>query len=352
MEDEDRFGSFWDSLDEDEDDDSTSNALVEQKPMLPEKQYTAGSLRPQATNSIKIERKTPLDYMIRKNQQLKMSKKKSLPTYNDYQQNIPTEKLEPVQKSVDTRYNYSTNPRVPTHQQTRPQTPPSTQQPTTLYPRYQINEKPTSTPPPIQQPTTLYPRYQINEKPATIPPPHQDSSYLRSQMLKELQSQQSRQPVNLSRSGLQPPTIQIPPSPVRYSQEQNTSYQPLQPQSFIAQPNTYPSYYEESEPEKVNEVELMKCLRNIQDKTKIDVIIQLLDGDWHPEGELIRIAKKTRDFIGVVGFSMLMCSFEDTVAKSFLVKRIHSSNSTQFKINDNYIELARSAYSHYKSTEN
>jgi hypothetical protein len=328
MEDEDRFGSFWDSLDEEEEDDKkTSNALVEQKPMLPKNQYTDRTLRPRATNSIKIERKTGLDYMIRKNQQLKMRQKEPLPTYNDYQQPVLTKTPESAQKPVYTHY----NPPIQQPKQSLHQPPKQTQQPTSLYPRYHINEP-------------------SKPAPESTPSLQNGGSYLRSQMVKELQTQQHQQSINISKEKLQPPTVQIPPRPIKYSQLPNHNpYQPPPIQSFTSQPKIYSSYYDEPESTNVDAGELVKSLQNIHDKTKIDVIIRLLDGDWHTESELIRIAKKTRDFIGVVGFGMLMCSLDDTIAKSFLIKRMQTG--TQFKINENYIELARSAYSQYKLSD-
>jgi len=309
-------GRFWDDLEKElELDSNPSNKfLVEDKPILPKSTYPLRTISPQnnsESNSIKIERKTPLDYIVRKNQQIKMSQDKNLPTYSEYNNKItPPERLEPTKN-------------VPSY--------------STLRQQQQENHQ--------QNNHTIYPRYQIPETSKSSPPPPPDANYLRSQMLKELRSQQERTPIDLPRGRLQPPVVPVPPSPVQFSppkteSPQNTGY--------------YSVYHEElsSQPEIINEIELLRCMQKIEDRTKIDVLLQLLDGNWHSESELLRIAKKTRDFIGSVGFGMLMCSFEDIITKSFLIKRIDPGNTSLFKINENYIALARSAYSQYKKSEN
>ncbi|MBN2155380.1 MAG: hypothetical protein JW776_05010 [Candidatus Lokiarchaeota archaeon] len=329
-------GAFFDALEKELeiDDQSSKHSLVERKPLIPKKQMQHHPSFPyQETNSIKIQRKTPLDYMIRKNQEVKSSQTHKLPTYNDYQNQISNRnRLDPISKT--TAYpNYSENSGVP-----------------------QLNEPPNSIPPRnFQQESTLssnsslYNRYYVTDRPKISHPPEQtpDNSYLRTQMLKELRTQQNRQPIEISRSRLQPPTVPLSPH--------STSSSVCSPQKSPPMIDMDSYYIEEESNIKqqyINEVDLIRCLREIRDKAKIDVILELLDGQWHDENELLRVAKKTRDFIGVVGFGMLMYSFEDSVSKSFLIKKVNPGNSSWFKINDNYIQLARSAYSQYKKTEN
>ncbi len=339
------FSKFWDALDDEleMESDNSTNSLVEHKPMLPRKRYPTRPTQTQngsQVNSIKIERKTPLDSMVRRNQQLKKQSNK-MPTYGDIQRlNTPTpvKRIDPIKKPVS----YPTFKQQQTQQQKTYQ-----QENQSLYPRYRIQEKSKPTPP-----------VQNNNS---------SSSYLRAQMLKELRSKQERKPVNLSRERLQPPQVTIPPQSIKYTQQPSPSYTYQEPATYnqdhtsynqeptsYNQDNNYNRYFESPvlEPEIIDELELLNCLQNIRDKTKIDVLMKLLDGQWHTDYELIRIAKKSRDFIGVVGFGMLICSIEDTVAKSFLIKKINPGNSSHFKINDNFIELARSAYSQYKKSEN
>ncbi len=245
-----------------------------------------------------------------------------MPTYSDIQRlDAPKKPLDPLKTPVS----YSPYKQLQTQQQNN----------------YQ------------QENHTLYPRYTPEKKLTPPPETQQSSNYLRAQMLKELRSQQDRQPVNTIRERLQPPRVAVPPrsNSVSYSQPTPSS-QPYFPQAV---PNyTPPPYYEqrESESEIIDESELLNLLKQITDATKIDVLIHLLDGKWHTDAELIRVAKKSRDFIGAVGFGMLMCSFEDSVSRSFLMKKMNPDNTTQFKIHENFIELARSAYSKYSKIEN
>ncbi len=318
------IGAFFDALEKELGMDKTNSkhAIVERKPLLPKKQAIQRSIRPQASsqvNSIKIQRKTPLDYMIRKNKELKATQSKKLPTYSDFDQKFPPKK----------EISYQNRPRSLPQSRTYNNNP-STSSNSTLYPRYTIDDKP---------------------KPKPLSPTNhsQENSYLRTQMLKELRTQQKRKPVALSRSRLQPPRVVVPPQPTPPAYNRPISQTTNQISSTS---DPYEVFYpEETDIDYVNEHELIQCLQQIRDKTKIDVLIELLDGKWHNESELLRIAKKTRDFIGVVGFGMLMCSFEDTVTKSFLRKKVNTENCSWYKINENFIQLARSAYSKYKTEE-
>jgi hypothetical protein len=272
---------------------------------------------------MKIERKTPLDAMVRRNHQMKKQAEK-MPTYGELQRIPSTQQINPIMKpSVQSTFQQQHQ----NQQQERKKA-------------YQRENH------------SLYPRYTPqHEKPKLDPPLPQTGSYLRAQMLKELRSQQDRQPIQYSQSRLKPPQVTIPPipAPKRHSPPPSST-----PQTFVHE-NSVPfrgsSYYKQPEPEIIDETQMINCLQNIQDRTKIDVLLKLLDGHWHTDAELIRIAKKTRDFIGVVGFGMLIASFEDTIAKSFLVKKINPGNTSEFKINENFIELARTAYSQYKKSE-
>lgn len=89
---------------------------------------------------------------------------------------------------------------------------------------------------------------------------------------------------------------------------------------------------------------LIEELQHIQDRAKHGVLKALLDGEWHNEKELIRIAKKER-YIGSVSFGMMMLSFCEIVDKRFLMKKIVAETSEpQYKINDNFVGLARAAF--------
>lgn len=97
--------------------------------------------------------------------------------------------------------------------------------------------------------------------------------------------------------------------------------------------------------------EFLYNLRNIKDPAKSDVIKALLDGEWHNEKELIRIAKKTR-YMGQVGFGMMMLSFEEIVDSGFILKEVINENGDAgYKINDEFVGLARAAYYNYSDYE-
>ncbi|MHA1728661.1 MAG: hypothetical protein ACTSWY_07995 [Promethearchaeota archaeon] len=95
-----------------------------------------------------------------------------------------------------------------------------------------------------------------------------------------------------------------------------------------------------------NGSELFEILHNIKDKAKNDIIHLMLDGEWHNERELLRLAKKSR-YCGTVSFGIMMLSFGKTISDRFVTKK-RMNVGTYYKINDNFMGLARAACSNYK----
>lgn len=93
--------------------------------------------------------------------------------------------------------------------------------------------------------------------------------------------------------------------------------------------------------------EMVKDLRSIRDKAKNDVLQEMLDGEWHDEKKLIRIAKKSR-YLGTVSFGMMMYSLKDSICHDFLIKKIMNDGKNYYKIHDNFVGLARAAFSSHK----
>ncbi|MHA1897583.1 MAG: hypothetical protein ACTSU2_09340 [Promethearchaeota archaeon] len=96
----------------------------------------------------------------------------------------------------------------------------------------------------------------------------------------------------------------------------------------------------------IEHVMMMKNIKNIRDKAKSDVIQLLLDGEWHNEKELLRIAKRSR-FIGSVGFGMMIYSINEMVSVDFIIRQKGRIDEYYYKIKDNYIGMARAAFNNY-----
>ena len=88
---------------------------------------------------------------------------------------------------------------------------------------------------------------------------------------------------------------------------------------------------------------LLETIRNIKDKAKNDILRLMLDGEWHKEKDLIRLAKKTR-YIGQVSFGIMMHGLKEIISHQFIFKEVKESGDSYFKVNDKFIGLLRAAY--------
>lgn len=88
---------------------------------------------------------------------------------------------------------------------------------------------------------------------------------------------------------------------------------------------------------------LLETFRNIKDKAKNDILRLMLDGEWHKEKDLIRLAKKTR-YIGQVSFGIMMHGLKEIISDQFILKEVRETGDSYFKVNDKFIGLLRAAY--------
>ena len=88
---------------------------------------------------------------------------------------------------------------------------------------------------------------------------------------------------------------------------------------------------------------LVETFRNIKDKAKNDILRLMLDGEWHKEKDLIRLAKKTR-YMGQVSFGIMMHGLKEIISHQFIFKEVRESGDSYFKVNDRFIGLLRAAY--------
>lgn len=91
---------------------------------------------------------------------------------------------------------------------------------------------------------------------------------------------------------------------------------------------------------------LFNKIKEIKRPIKNDILMALLDGKWHSETELIRIAKKQQDgsqFIGSVTLGTIIHSINQNVSEHYLEKK-NFNGKMFYKISDNYVGLSRAAY--------
>ena len=92
---------------------------------------------------------------------------------------------------------------------------------------------------------------------------------------------------------------------------------------------------------------LFNKIKGIKTPVKNELLMTLLDGEWHSESELIRIAKKQRNYAGAVLVGTMLNSI-NALSQQVLLKKTIVNGEWHFKISDNYVGLTRAAYT--KST--
>ena len=95
---------------------------------------------------------------------------------------------------------------------------------------------------------------------------------------------------------------------------------------------------------------LFEKLKGIRTPLKNDILTALLDGQWHSESELIRLAKKQeRQYVGSVTLGTMINSMNSTLkGENEYVVRKYFNGENWFKISDNYVGLTRAAYNKQK----
>lgn len=80
---------------------------------------------------------------------------------------------------------------------------------------------------------------------------------------------------------------------------------------------------------------------------KNDILMTLLDGQWHFENELINIIRKQHYYVGSVTLGTMVQSLNHDLNSNYLLKKI-SNGRVYYKLSDNYIGLTRAAYTKYR----
>ena len=92
---------------------------------------------------------------------------------------------------------------------------------------------------------------------------------------------------------------------------------------------------------------MFKKIKDIEAPIKNDIIIALLDGKWHSETDLIRIAKTQHDFMGPVLLGTMINSLNKKMNNNFLEKR-SIDGKIFYKLSNNYIGLTRAAFTKFR----
>jgi len=92
--------------------------------------------------------------------------------------------------------------------------------------------------------------------------------------------------------------------------------------------------------------QLFNKIRDIKAPIKKEILIGLIDGVWHSELDLIRIAKKQHKYMGAVTLGTMIHSLNHILKSDYLEKKV-VNGKLFYKISDNYVGLTRAAYNKY-----
>ncbi|MFX0037418.1 MAG: hypothetical protein ACFE9I_17485 [Candidatus Hermodarchaeota archaeon] len=88
---------------------------------------------------------------------------------------------------------------------------------------------------------------------------------------------------------------------------------------------------------------LFNKIKDIKTPIKNEILMALLDGQWHSELELVRVTKRSHEFIGPVTLGTMINALNHTIKTNYLQKKIINGKMF-YKISDNYVGLTRAAY--------
>ena len=91
---------------------------------------------------------------------------------------------------------------------------------------------------------------------------------------------------------------------------------------------------------------LFNKIKDIKAPIKNEILMSLLDGQWHSELELIRITKKQHGYIGAVTLGTMIHSLNHHLKNDYVERKV-INGKLSYRISDNYVGLTRAAYNKY-----
>ncbi len=94
---------------------------------------------------------------------------------------------------------------------------------------------------------------------------------------------------------------------------------------------------------------MFKKIKEIKRNVKNEILVALLNGQWHSELELIRIAKKQPSLkhLGAVTLGTIVGSLNHNISSNYLEKTV-INGKLYYRISQNYVGLSRAAYFKYR----
>ena len=92
--------------------------------------------------------------------------------------------------------------------------------------------------------------------------------------------------------------------------------------------------------------QLFNKIKEIKAPIKKEILAGLIDGVWHSELDLIRIAKRQHKYMGAVTLGTMIHALNHSLKSDYLEKKV-VNGKLYYKISDNYVGLTRAAYNKY-----
>ena len=88
-------------------------------------------------------------------------------------------------------------------------------------------------------------------------------------------------------------------------------------------------------------------ITSIKEPVKNDILMALLDGKYHSESEIIRIARKNHQYIGSITLTTMIESLNHQTKNNYVEKKVVNGRIF-YKITDNYIGLTKAAFTRFR----
>lgn len=94
---------------------------------------------------------------------------------------------------------------------------------------------------------------------------------------------------------------------------------------------------------KPNYSNLFNKIKDIKIPVKNEILMTLLDGQWHSELDLIRVTKKKQNYMGAVVLGTMVNSLNHYIKNNYLERKV-INGKMYYKISDSYVGLTRAAF--------
>lgn len=82
---------------------------------------------------------------------------------------------------------------------------------------------------------------------------------------------------------------------------------------------------------------------------KNDILMALLDGNWHSENEIIKVIRKKHQYMGSVTLASMISSLNRILKKNHYLEKKIIYDKIFYKLSDNYLGLTKTLFTRFRS---